>query len=160
MYRINQILQNKMYNRYLLRILGHEEKRSLCNHDLSHFLDVARIAYIMTLESGLDIAKEHIYAAALLHDIGRFSQYETGEPHEQASAHLCIEILSPCGFDDNEIFEIKEAILNHRNNHIRNNNDFKGILFRADKASRPCHHCHAESECNWDINKKNMTVNY
>ena len=67
-----------------IRVL--EQDRIFCRHDTTHFLDVARIAYIENLENGLGLAKEEIYAAALLHDIGRHLQYTRGIPHEQASA--------------------------------------------------------------------------
>lgn len=158
--RVNRILQNDTYDKYLIRIAEHEKNRSFCGHDMDHFLSVARIAYIMTLEKGFNIDKELIYAAGLLHDIGRFLQYETGEPHEQASAHLCLDILEHCGFSADEIHQVKEAIINHRNKHIRNNDDFDGIFYRADKASRACHHCDVEPECDWDAVKKNMTIDY
>ena len=44
---------------------------------MGHLLDVARLAWIFNLEANQEISKERIYAAALLHDIGRHIQYET-----------------------------------------------------------------------------------
>ena len=38
---------------------------------MRHFLDVARLAWIAGLEQGLGLDKEIVYAAALLHDIGK-----------------------------------------------------------------------------------------
>ena len=62
-----------------------------------HFLDVARIGTIIALEEGLELDREWIYAAALLHDCGKHEQYENGTPHEQASARIAPEILKDCG---------------------------------------------------------------
>lgn len=81
---------------------------------MSHFLDVARLSWIENLEKGLGIEKELIYAAALLHDCGRFRQYEDGTPHELAGAQLAEEILFDCGFEEPEREEILRAISGHR----------------------------------------------
>ena len=48
-----------------------EHDREFCCHQITHLLDVARIAYIKNLEAGLGIDKELIYTAAILHDIGK-----------------------------------------------------------------------------------------
>ena len=69
-----------------------------------HFLDVARIGTIIALEEGLELDREWIYAAALLHDCGKHEQYENGTPHEQASARIAPDILEDCGFDDKETY--------------------------------------------------------
>ena len=74
---------------------------------------MARIAYIENLENGLGLAKEEIYAAALLHDIGRHLQYTKGIPHEQASAMEAEGILKDCGFAKEERERILGAILQH-----------------------------------------------
>lgn len=47
---------------------------------MSHLLDVARIAYIRNLEKGYGFRKDVIYAAAVLHDIGKALQYEEKFP--------------------------------------------------------------------------------
>ena len=41
---------------------------------MEHFLDVARLMYIYNLEDQAGFSKEMIYAAGLLHDIGRYEQ--------------------------------------------------------------------------------------
>ena len=38
----------------------YEEERIFCRHDMSHFLDVARLSWIENLERGLEIEKELI----------------------------------------------------------------------------------------------------
>ena len=47
-------------------------------------MDVARIAYIENLEAQLGLEKEDIYIAALLHDLGRVDEYESGIGHHIA----------------------------------------------------------------------------
>ena len=51
---------------------------------------------------------------ALLHDIGRASQYETGIPHDRAGALLAETVLKDCGFDEDETAEILDAVGRHR----------------------------------------------
>lgn len=98
MERLNRILRHPLWKGALQQIEELESERIFCRHDLDHFLHVARIAYIENLEQSLDLSKEIIYAAALLHDIGRGLQYEKGIPHEEASAALAEGILTDCGF--------------------------------------------------------------
>jgi len=158
--RVDLILGNPKYQEYIDKIKQAEEKRIFCLHNMNHFLDVARIAYIMNLEEDLRISKEVIYATALLHDIGRFQQYEDGTPHEKASALLAPEILAETGFDEQEQAEILRAIGEHRNREVKEEKSLAGIIYRADKASRACFACEAESQCDWEKSKKNMRVNY
>ena len=74
MERVNRILKNHTYQDCLQQIYRLEAGRIFCGHDMTHFLDVARLAYIFNLEENLQIEKERIYAAALLHDVGRHIQ--------------------------------------------------------------------------------------
>lgn len=137
-----------------------EEGRRFCHHDMGHFLDVARLAMIFALQEGQPLPEEMIYAAALLHDIGRWRQYEDGTPHEKASALLAPEILVESGFTKEETEQILSAILNHRNAAVKKDRTLDGILYRADKMSRSCFCCEAEKECDWKGDKKNFTLQY
>ena len=115
---------------------------------------------IFNLEANQEISKERIYAAALLHDIGRHIQYENGTPHQIAGLPIAEQILTDCGFYSEEMKEILYAIENHRNKEMLKRNDLAGILYRADKMSRCCFGCRAEKECNWSTEKKNMEIQY
>ena len=159
MERINNILNNDKYKEYLQKIEKLELEREFCKHDLKHFIDVARIAYILVLENGIDIKKELVYAAALLHDIGRWVQYQSGIPHENASAELSEVILIQSGFDNDEKTIIVNAIGNHRNGNEELNN-FNSIFLRSDKLSRECYKCNATKECKWNDDKKNYRIYY
>ncbi len=158
--RVNRILKNENYKIHLEKINAAEEKRLFCCHNMSHFLDVARIAVQLNVEEGLGISKEIIYATALLHDIGRHVQYADDTPHEKASVVLAPEILAACGFRLEEQNMILEAIGNHRNKKIATEKSLSGIIYRADKLSRPCFSCKMEAECDWSRSKKNLKLEY
>ena len=158
MQRINEILNQDSYREYLKRNEEAERERKFCHHDMGHFLDVARIASIINLEEDYGLSGELIYAAALLHDIGRWQQYEDGTPHEKASAVLAPDILVKCGFNKEESELIVTAISRHRDSEIKEDKDLNGLLYRADKLSRPCFACKAEKDCNWKNEKKNRCL--
>ena len=66
-----------------------EDDRIYCRHNLTHFLDVARICYILCLENNIYISKDVIYSAlTLLHDLGRAYEYKNGTPHDLASIDI------------------------------------------------------------------------
>ena len=102
--------------------------------------------------------KEYIYAVGVLHDIGRWQEYEEGIRHEIASVKLAGPILADCGFEEQEIREILLAISNHRNKDIKEENTLSGWIYQADKKSRSCFSCEAEKLCNWSIEKKNLKL--
>jgi len=158
--RINQILEHHTYRKCLQQIRRLEAGRIFCGHDMAHLLDVARLAYIFNLEEGLGIAKEQVYAAALLHDIGRHIQYLKGIPHHEAGILPAKEILADCGFSKEEEKEILEAILSHRNSSVAQGKNLTGILYLADKKSRSCFSCKAEPECDRSRDKKIMKLEY
>lgn len=159
MERVNRILRSESYKRHLQENRVAEEGRIFCHHNMEHFLDVARIAMIFNLEEGLGIPRDMIYGAALLHDIGRHEQYETGIPHETASARIAPDILADCGYDAEEIREIVESIAGHRDTESGQRQDLTGILYRADKASRACFACKAAGQCSWSEERKNLELN-
>ena len=158
MERVNAICRHPLWRDSVRQIAHLERDRQFCRHDLVHFLDVARLAYIENLERGLGVDKELIYAAALLHDIGRHLQYTRNIPHDQASAQLAEVILTDCGFSQAERTEVEDAILQHRGQQDRQREGLAGLLYGADKASRACLVCPAEPECNWSPEKKNRRI--
>ena len=154
-----RIYEHPLYQKELERIRKFEVDRIFCNHGFDHFMDVARIAYILNLEHNLGISRNIIYAAAILHDIGRAKQYDEGIPHEEAGADLVGIILADCGYSDSDIAVIVDAIRNHRSNHVDNTQNTLGdILYIADKTARQCFDCTAQKECNWSMEKRNMEV--
>jgi uncharacterized protein len=156
--RINKINKSEKFQYSISKIGELEISRSFCRHGIEHYLDVARIAYIICLENSLNIKKDVIYAAALLHDIGRWMQYEHGIPHEIASSSLAYDILIGAGYDNNEIESIQKAIMNHRSSN--EDMDLCSIIYISDKVSRGCFYCSSEKECNWSSEKKNKAITY
>lgn len=158
MERVNKICNHILWKTCLSEIQRLEEDRVFCKHDVIHFFDVARIAYIENLEKHLGISKEMIYAAALLHDIGRHKQYLEGIDHDKASVEIAEEILRDCGFSEKERETVKQAIGSHRNSETVFQDNLEGILYRADKKSRNCLFCDACESCNWSEEKKNLIL--
>lgn len=155
MENVNSILSNPKYKE-LLRKLGELEKdRWYCGHDLSHFLDVARIAYITVMEEKLNFKKEVIYAIALLHDIGRVSEYTEGKDHHKASVEIAKDLLGETNFTIEDKEDILRAIDNHRK---ETEDELSKLIYTSDKLSRNCFNCRAYKECYWKEEKKNKII--
>lgn len=152
----DRILRHPAFLKELEAIEGLERERRFCRHDLTHLLDVARLMTIYALEEGIDLPRDVIYAAALLHDLGRGEQYRSGIPHDEAGASLAQTILPRCGYSEAECRAVVAAILSHRQPIHRD--PLGALLYRADKKSRPCYRCPAEGECNWPMEKRNLTL--
>ncbi len=179
MERIDKIMTHKLFGQCMAKIEEAERERVYCRHHLAHALDVARIAYILNLEEHGPLAQDVIYAMALLHDLGRSVEYETGTSHHEAGAELAMRILPECGFTRQEVSEISKAISGHQYagqpvsfvsaGNVRANDadqtedtaDYaKSLLFRADKLSRNCYDCLASKTCYWDEDQKNNRIIY
>lgn len=158
MEKYQRIIRHNEFLEYINKIKEVEKDRPFCRHGLEHLIDVARIAYIFNLEQNLGFSKDVIYGAALLHDIGKVKQYEEKIPHEITGSVKCEKILFECGYEDKETKMIKTAILHHRKGDDNEKNPLSGILYDADKKSRLCLYCDACRECNWETDKKNMTL--
>lgn len=161
MKRVNAILKAPLYRRCYARLEELEKERIFCCHQMPHLLDVARIAYILNIEQNLGLEKEVIYAASILHDIGKYAQYEDGTPHEQSGEKIASEILDSLPDDAAFSEEEKRMILTAIRGHRKLREDAKPLerlLYTSDKASRMCFACPAESECDWSVDKKNMEL--
>lgn len=177
MERIHKLWGHPLYQEQFTKLQQAESERIFCSHTLSHFLDVARLAYIYSLEEQIPVDKEIIYAAALLHDVGRYRQIADSTPHDRASAALAGAILPDCGFAPYEVEAIQDAILHHRggqkssgagsnaadtrpapHNALPWHDKLAIWLYRADKQSRCCFACSAAKECNWSEEKKNLRI--
>ena len=131
MERVNRIWNHTYYRQCLDKISALEADREFCRHTPEHFLDVARLTWIFAMEEGLDIERGLVYAAALLHDIGRFRQYEDGTPHDVASVEIAEQLLPECGYTEQETSVIVDMIASHRKKG--SGKDIDGLFYRADK---------------------------
>ncbi len=159
--RVDAIWRSTLYQKNLTRLVELERDRIYCKHGLVHLLDVARIMWMRNLEEGCGLAQDVVYAAALLHDIGKAEQYERGIPHEAAGERLARAVLEglpeSVSFAPYEIDAICTAIAGHR--RLRAGAGvLERLLFEADKASRACFACPAAASCNWPDSKKNLNV--
>lgn len=156
--RVDRILRHPLFREKLEEIEELERERVFCRHGIEHLLAVARLAQVYNLEEQLGLSKELIYAAALLHDIGRGDQYRDGTPHDQAGVRYGAKILGDCGFSRGEQEVLLEAIAGHRSQNSATKRSLRGMLYRADKKSRPCFCCSAAAECNWPEEKRNYEL--
>ena len=160
MQRANAILSHPIYIANIEKNSSSEKNWRYCKHDIVHFMDVARIAYILNLEDNLGFPKELIYAAALLHDITKWKQISENIPHNESAIEPATKIMQDCGFSHGEISLVCAAILNHRTEPPADDK-FSNIIFKADKLSRACCFCSYDKEtCNWDSEKKNAGLLY
>ena len=171
MERIDRILQHRRFQECRQQITQAEVHRIYCKHGLEHSMDVARIAYILSLEAdetGQTLKKEIIYAMALLHDLGRSVEYQNGQSHHEAGVEIAGEILRDCGFTETEIIWITGAIAAHKHAEAetvpeeqeRIGDRYCRILYQADKLSRNCFDCPAADTCYWPTEKRNHGIIY
>lgn len=172
MKRVELLINDTLYSEYMKRNLEEEKEPKFCQHDFDHHLDVARIAYILVLEhndlnyfvrehglSGRLAGKEVIYAAGLLHDIGKWQEYKSGADHSSFGAKLARDILPRAFFNPSEVDLIARAIYEHRN--ISKDMSFLGErLHRADNLSRICSSCNFSSQCTKKKNKELAITNF
>lgn len=148
MSRVNQLLEHKDFISYMEKNDAWEKERLFCKHGFEHGLNVARIAYAYLLEKGnLLILKESVYAAAFLHDIGRWVEYETGEDHAEVSARLALPLLEACRFSLGDIQVILKGIREHRKHSEGNLTMLGAALALADDWSRDCRQCSVQARC-------------
>ena len=164
-YRFQDIYHDELWLTCMEEIEAAESGRIYCRHDFTHLMDVARIAYILSLEEALNIPRDVIYAAALLHDIGRSEEYTDGIPHDEAGARIAKEILKRSSYSDEEREAIIFAVHGHRgHSEPEETGGLIGrlayVIKRADKESRLCLSCDARDTCKWPDDKKNLNIKY
>lgn len=156
MVRIQPILRHPLYRATLEQLKELERDRIYCRHGLPHLVDVARIAALLAADQGADFPRDEIYAAALLHDIGRPAQYVQGTDHAAAGMETAREILQDTAFTQQEQAEILDAVGRHRKGAAHGT--LAQIICAADDASRMCFCCDASDTCYWPEERKNHTV--
>ncbi len=159
MERVNAILRHPDYQSWIIANNQAEQGRDFCRHGLEHAFDVARIAYALWLDCGGNpVAKDIVYAAALLHDVGRWQQYADPDiDHAEASAELAEPLLLAVGYHPEVAAEICKAVRLHRQGA---EGGLAQILSQADKMSRPCFLCPSRAKCAWPEQKKNVELIY
>jgi uncharacterized protein len=146
--RVNQIINHNLFNEHSTKNILAEAQRVYCRHGSDHGLSVARISYIYLLEKKeASLSKEIIYAAGILHDIGRWVEYAIQEDHALASARLAVPILQGCGFSEQEIDIITQGIKEHRLIPSEATGKLGQALAFADDWARDCKNCESKASC-------------
>lgn len=159
--RINRILEHPVFIDCIKQNEMAEADRCFCHHDMEHLCAVGRIAMLLNLEEEAGLEKDIVYAAAFLHDCGRYKQYTEGIPHEKAGMEIAGTILQECGYNQDETMLIVTSIGSHRGSTVKNRKDaLADILYRADKMSRNCRFCKVYEECNWSEELKGQKFAY
>ncbi len=151
MQQIKMIIASSAYQEHLEKNKTEEENRLFCTHHFGHLLETARLTYILILEKGTPfISREMAYAAGLLHDIGRWFEYQTGTDHAKKSAELAETILLEAGFSSAECKLIQKAIAQHRlkSDCREHRSPLSTALASADSLARSCFQCSARDQCN------------
>ena len=161
--RVQAIWEHPVFQHEYRRLERLERDRVFCRHGMRHLLDTARIMWARNLELGCGVDREVIYAAALLHDVGKAGQYEGGEPHEVGGARIAARVLDSLPDDLAFAPADREAILAAIRGHRRLREGagmLERLLFQADKASRACFACPAvvRDACSWPDEKKNLDI--
>ena len=102
----------------------------------AHTFDHSRRVYALSMRIGKDSGADLkvLGAAALLHDIGRSKEDETGISHSILSGEMSQEFLRDMGFSDDEIDKVVDAIRTHRFSEGIEPNSLEGkILSDVDK---------------------------
>lgn len=157
MKKYTSILHDSEFLELLSKIDDAEKDRIYCKHNIEHLMDVARAGYIINLEQGLNIPKEIVYGAALMHDIGRYAQYGRLAEHHIAGADAARRILPRCGYTDAETELIADAVKKHRQNPDKAEN-LADVIAEADKKTRMCMLCPAADTCKWAIADRNINT--
>lgn len=158
MERVQKIIGHPEFKKSMEMIKILEKDRIFCGHNMTHLLDVARIAWIDCLETSAAYPKDVVYGAGLLHDVGKYLQYTEGTGHHVTSERIARQVLKDAGYEAAETEDICQAILSHRDKKASGKTVLGRILYRADKISRACYVCPAAAECDWSTKKKTAGV--
>ncbi|MFW9965726.1 MAG: HD domain-containing protein [Candidatus Thorarchaeota archaeon] len=102
----------------------------------AHAYDHVKRVYSLVMRIGAALGADLriLGAAALLHDIGRAQEEESGISHSILSGEMSVEILKEVGFDQDEIQRVKDTIRTHRFSEGLTPTSLEGeILSDADK---------------------------
>lgn len=178
------VLKHPIYREFVEEIHMAESFRIYCGHEIDHAMDVARLAWIYYLEDWMkgnaekkpddDFANEGIayiwnpnmeetkdlfYVAALLHDIGRVAQYETGVHHAVAGIEPAKQILMDIQAPIDWVGQILDVIAEHSDkeaSHVEKNLQY--YIAKADHDCRLCFSCLAADSCKWTEEQRNQTI--
>ncbi|MGY5871575.1 MAG: HD domain-containing protein [Candidatus Thorarchaeota archaeon] len=119
-----------------LKIIDFVRKELSNSNKGAHTLDHIMRVYALSMQIGasLPISTRVVKAAALLHDIGRPRESDTGVSHSILSGEMSKPLLQELGYTETEINQVTDAIRTHRFSEGIEPNSLEGkILSDADK---------------------------
>lgn len=118
------------------KIIDFMRKKLSGSNSRAHTSDHTMRVYTLSMQisEGLPVSIRVLQAAALLHDIGRPRESETGISHSILSGEMSKSLLQDLAYTENEIEQILDAIRTHRFSEGIEPNSIEGkILSDADK---------------------------
>ena len=172
------VLKHPIFTEFVEEIHMAEAFRIYCGHEIDHAMEVARLSWIYYLEeslkegelqgwsSDLEETKDLFYVAALLHDIGRVAQYETGVHHAIAGIKPAKQILADIQAPLEWVDQILEVIAEHSDKTAQPSDKATGYpvknlqyyIAKADHDCRLCFSCLAADSCKWTQEQRNQTI--
>lgn len=176
-----KLLKHPEFLQLQKRVQEMEQDRMYCHHELSHALDVCRMAWMMYLEDeykthlkdyadhaeepylnadNMLAKKDQFYVTGLLHDIGRVAQYETGEHHSVAGVRIAEKLLTEIEYPSEWMRETLQIVGVHhgRDEKAGEPSRMEYYIRRADHLSRNCFFCEASDSCKWKKEERNQTI--
>ena len=118
------------------KIIDFVEKQLSISSKGAHTLDHIMRVHTLSIQIGEDlpVSARVVRTAALLHDVGRPKESETGISHSILSGEMSMRLLQELGYNETEIEQITDAIRTHRFSEGIEPNALEGkILSDADK---------------------------
>ncbi len=118
------------------KIIDFMQKALSVSNSGAHTFDHTMRVYTLSMQigKGLPVSIRVLQAAALLHDVGRPRESETGLSHSILSGEMSKPLLQELAYTENEIEQILDAIRTHRFSEGLEPNSIEGnILSDADK---------------------------
>ena len=109
------------------------------------------------------LLKDELYVCALLHDIGRSAQYETGIHHSETGLIIAKEILTDVQCPQEWVDEILNVLAGHHGRSKKpkaSEMDLAYYIGKADHDCRLCFFCEAKDSCKWGLEDRNTTVEW
>ncbi len=119
-----------------LKIIEFVRKKLSGPNSGAHTFDHTMRVYTLSMQigDGLPVSIRVLQAAALLHDVGRPREFETGVSHSILSGEMSKPLLQELAYTESEIQHIMDAIRTHRFSEELEPNSIEGkILSDADK---------------------------
>ena len=106
-----------------------------------------------------EMLKDLFYTCALLHDIGRAVQYETGVHHSIAGQELARQVLEDVQAPASWLGLILDVVAEHSHGEFsEGDRSLEYYIMKADHDCRLCFGCQASDSCKWSDEEMNHSI--